>query len=145
MRNLFFGSALIAGVFLGWQENRDLSMWTDTFKGFLTKYQGKDPTDKFRGNFYSVSAVPASARQEYHIPRSVDCGPFLKNPAGGMRQFNHWFSSGGTSSVLHHDGFENLNCLLAGTKDLTFIDRSYSHDVKPRRASPVTKRERALM
>ena len=57
--NLFFGSALIAGVFLGWQENRDLSMWTDTFKGFLTKYQGKDPTDKFRGNFYSVSAVPA--------------------------------------------------------------------------------------
>jgi len=113
------------------QENRDLSMWSETFKEFLTKYQGKDKSDKFLGNFYSVSAVPVSARKEYHIPRAVDCEPFLSNPNGGMRQFNHWFSSGGTSSVLHKDGFENLNCLLSGSKDLIFLAPHYTQEVNP--------------
>lgn len=34
-----------------------------------------------------------------------------------------WFSSGGTKSVLHLDeGFDNINCLFRGTKELLFID-----------------------
>lgn len=43
-----------------------------------------------------------------------------------------WFSSGGTKSVLHNDdGFENINCLIRGTKELLFIDyHKYKHVVR---------------
>jgi len=103
-------------------------MWTETFGDFLRKYQGKDKKDKFRGNFYSVSALAQGMRKEYNVPRVVDCPTYFVNRAGGMRQINHWFSSGGTSSVLHKDGFENINCLMAGSKDLVFIPPHYSTD-----------------
>ena len=36
-----------------------------------------------------------------------------------------WFSSGGTSSVVHTDAVENLNCLIAGTKRFTFVPPEY--------------------
>ena len=36
-----------------------------------------------------------------------------------------WFSSGGTSSVVHTDSVENLNCLVAGTKRFTFVPPEY--------------------
>eukprot|EP00041_Stephanoeca_diplocostata_P016136 m.314533 g.314533 ORF g.314533 m.314533 type:complete len:287 (+) comp20267_c0_seq12:941-1801(+) len=37
-----------------------------------------------------------------------------------------WFSGGGTSSVLHYDISENINCLLDGTKTILMINRSYA-------------------
>lgn len=42
-----------------------------------------------------------------------------------------WFSNGGTKSVLHFDdGFDNINCLFRGTKELLFIDYDkYKHMV----------------
>merc|ERR1711934_274800 len=112
----------------GKKENRDLSMWTESFSDFLRKYQGKDKRDRFRGNFYSVSAMPQKQRKEYKLPKAVDCPAFYSNSRGGMRQINHWFSSGGTSSVLHKDGFENINCLMDGNKDLVFIDPSHTQE-----------------
>jgi lysine-specific demethylase 8 len=112
----------------GKKENRDLSMWTDSFGGFLRKYQGKDSTDKHRGNFYSVSAMPIPQRKDYELPRMVNCPAYYSNRMGGMRQINHWFSSGGTSSVLHKDQFENLNCLFDGSKDMVFFHRNYSEE-----------------
>ena len=37
-----------------------------------------------------------------------------------------WFSGGGTASVLHSDGSENINCVLDGGKELVLINASYS-------------------
>jgi hypothetical protein len=34
-----------------------------------------------------------------------------------------WFSSGGTKSVLHNDGLDNINCLLDGSKDLIMFHK----------------------
>jgi len=107
----------------GKKENRDLGMWTESFGDFLRKYQGKDSKDRYRGNFYSVSAMPNPQRAEYEIPRLVNCP---KVTAERMHQINHWFSGGGTSSVLHRDANENLNCLMDGSKDLVFINKTYS-------------------
>jgi len=120
-----YGEALVE-VEEGKKEDRDLSMWSETFGDFLRKYQGKDKRDKFRGNFYSVSAVPSGMRKEYNLPKAVNCPAFYKNSHGGFRQINHWFSSGGTSSVLHKDSFENLNCLFDGSKDMVFIEPGYT-------------------
>jgi len=122
-----YGNELVE-VEEGKKEYRDLGMWAEKFGSFLRKYQGKERKDRYSGNFYSVSAVPVAMRHEYELPPIVDCPAFLANRRGGMRQINHWFSSGGTSSVLHHDNFENINCLLDGEKDLIFINRSYSED-----------------
>lgn len=36
-----------------------------------------------------------------------------------------WFSSGGTSSVIHNDDSENINCLLEGSKSMVMFNRSY--------------------
>ena len=71
--------------------------------------------------------MPPSQRSEYEIPRVVHCPGIM---ARHMHQINHWFSGGGTSSVLHKDANDNLNCLLDGSKDLVFINKSYTeHDL----------------
>jgi len=110
----------------GKKEDRDLGMWNEPFADFLRKYQGKDEKDRHKGNFYSVSAIPRGMKAEYEMPKAVNCPAFFDNSAGGMRQINHWFSSGGTSSVLHKDSFENINCLYDGSKDMVFIPPNYT-------------------
>ena len=42
-----------------------------------------------------------------------------------MRALNLWMSSGGTESVVHTDSYDNLNCVLAGSKRFLLIDSSY--------------------
>ena len=39
-----------------------------------------------------------------------------------------WFSSGGSSSVLHYDDRENINCLVSGTKDWTLLSSKHHAD-----------------
>lgn len=41
-----------------------------------------------------------------------------------------WYSSGGTKSVLHTDGYENVNCLIRGNKKLIMINSSYPTEVR---------------
>ena len=33
-----------------------------------------------------------------------------------------WFSSGGTSSVIHTDDYENILCVLDGIKQVVLVD-----------------------
>ncbi len=42
-----------------------------------------------------------------------------------------WFSSGGTKSVVHTDTFENLHCLISGTKKFVMIEPHFSGDIGP--------------
>ena len=42
-----------------------------------------------------------------------------------------WMSGGGTQSVLHSDGMENINCLLDGRKQLIMMDKVSLHWVYP--------------
>ena len=36
-----------------------------------------------------------------------------------------WLSSGGTSGAIHIDEYHNINCLLAGRKELTLVDAKW--------------------
>ena len=61
---------------------------------------------------YAVSPLPAALALDYPLPDFLRCG-------GGARKLhalNMWFSSGGTESVLHADPYDNLNCVVAGTR-----------------------------
>ena len=40
-----------------------------------------------------------------------------------------WMSSGGTSSVLHNDGDDNINCVIDGRKLIVLMNASYEEDV----------------
>jgi len=37
-----------------------------------------------------------------------------------------WYSSGGTSSVVHTDSVENMNCLVAGIKKFVFVSPEHA-------------------
>ena len=35
-----------------------------------------------------------------------------------------WFSGGGTTSGLHSDGIDNINCIFDGWKTMVMIDKA---------------------
>jgi hypothetical protein len=53
------------------------------------------------------------------VPISIQCGGLQD----GIKSVIMWFSSGGTKSVLHNDGLDNINCLLDGSKDLIMFHK----------------------
>jgi len=53
------------------------------------------------------------------LPKNLLCGGFTDF----LNTAVMWFSSGGTKSVLHHDVYENINCLYDGSKEFFMIDQ----------------------
>jgi lysine-specific demethylase 8 len=42
-----------------------------------------------------------------------------------LSEMNLWLSNGNTSSMLHRDGFNQLNCVVKGTKLWTVVDATH--------------------
>ncbi len=42
-----------------------------------------------------------------------------------------WFSNGGTKSVVHADRYENLHCLVSGTKKFVMIEPRFNGSIGP--------------
>ena len=64
-------------------------------------------------------------RHDVVVPASLQCPKFRD---GALDSSNIWFSSGGTSSVIHLDSYEHVYCNYRGTKTLTFINSTkYNH------------------
>lgn len=53
------------------------------------------------------------------LPPSIRCQPFLRVMSDAVL----WFSSGDTKSVLHFDEYDNINCLLDGSKEFLLADK----------------------
>lgn len=60
------------------------------------------------------------------VPYSLRCGGFQDNLVDVVM----WFSSGNTSSVLHYDSMDNINCVLDGKKKMVLIDKVSLTDCK---------------
>uniref|UniRef100_H2ZN09 JmjC domain-containing protein n=1 Tax=Ciona savignyi TaxID=51511 RepID=H2ZN09_CIOSA len=58
-----------------------------------------------------------------YIPKPLLCKGYLEH----LLSVNMWFSSGNTKPVLHNDGYENVNCVFDGRKNLVLFDKK--HDV----------------
>lgn len=82
----------------------------DTIKSYLNNYRTKDS--------YVVSQLPHIMARDINVLPCLSCGTFLER----IMEANLWLSSGGTSSLLHRDADNAINCLLNGTKDWILID-----------------------
>jgi len=84
-----------------------------------TKYPVEDMTvakflDKYNtSNMYSTAQTPKELGQEMFLLPPINCGGFTEKLSSTVT----WMSSGGTKSVIHKDGQENIHCMIAGKKD----------------------------
>ena len=68
---------------------------------------------------YFADGMPMEMKTRWTIPAMLLCCEIPEK----ISQVNVWFSSGGTSSVLHVDNFENLHCLVDGVKNMVLIHK----------------------
>lgn len=81
------------------------------FKEFLAAYNSS--------TMYLADVMPSEMKKEWTIPAMLLCGGIPEH----IQQVRLWFSSGGTSSVLHVDSSENLHCLVDGVKRFVLIHK----------------------
>lgn len=93
------------------KESRQQEMDSMQFKEFVKIYNQTE--------YYMVDAVPKFLRHDIMIPCPLQCRQLVQNEFVDNVM---WYSSGGTSSVVHTDSVENINCLYRGNKTLTFVD-----------------------
>ena len=89
----------------------------DTIKSYLSNYRMKDS--------YVVSQLPDPMAEDIDVLSCLSCGTFVER----IMEATLWLSSGGTSSLLHRDADNAVNCLLNGTKDWILIDPKYEHKI----------------
>lgn len=102
----------------GKKENRKWDMLNITMSEFLDKYQEED--------IYMVNDASERMAEDINMPSMLLCGGFQRV----VQNVIMWFSSGGTKSVLHNDGLDNVNCLIDGEKYLVMIDKKLKADVE---------------
>lgn len=92
----------------------------DTLRHFIDHYHDDDSMT------YVVSDLPS---QMYHdmgvLPSFGSCGEMSRHIA----EINLWWSGGGGRSVLHKDAYNQLNCLLNGTKHWKLVENKYEKDI----------------
>ena len=104
-------SEATVGVEYGKKETR-LNGTSMPFTEFLSVYNSSD--------VYMVNGVPPYLEEDMIIPWPLQCEDYKRSFEDNVM----WFSSGGTKSVIHHDGYENLNCLIRGRKRFLFVNRT---------------------
>ena len=76
-------------------------------------------------NKYVVSEVPVQMYDDVSVLPCMTCGPFKTR----MVEVDLWMSGGGTSSILHKDAFNAMNCLYNGTKEWKLIEYIYEDKI----------------
>lgn len=107
-----WGDAVLDQVETEKKETRTAFLFENwTLKKFLGKYNSS--------TLYSTAAVPPGLSDEVLLLPLMSCGFHDK-----LVQSVLWMSSGGTKSVIHSDGQENIHCMIAGRKDWIMWPRS---------------------
>lgn len=97
--------------------------------------------DRAGNEWYIVQDVFPLMLRDVEMPTLLACEEFHQ----GMNMVVMWFSSGGTSSVLHNDEQENLLTLVSGTKHLLLFPpeeaaKLYVHEADRPGLSPIEQR-----
>ncbi|XP_078483175.1 bifunctional peptidase and (3S)-lysyl hydroxylase JMJD7 [Ciona intestinalis] len=98
------------------KEDRNNPPRTMNLSNYLSIYEKED--------VYVVQTMlpPEAFTKEAFVPKCLLCQGFWDR----LNMVIMWLSSGGTKSVLHNDSFENLNCVLDGTKEFVMIDKKHA-------------------
>lgn len=100
------------------EDRKKGSIWHMSMEKYISVYK--------KLNGYLITDIPDSMKVDIKVPLSLQCGGFQDN----LHHVIMWFSSGGTNSHLHNDGFDNINCILDGSKEIILIDKKYGELVK---------------
>ncbi|UJR27911.1 hypothetical protein I4U23_009172 [Adineta vaga] len=92
------------------KESRKQNILSMTMTEFLKRYQHEE--------LYLVDEVPNLLRSYFVLPKCLQCKPAFDTFQVAM----FWYSSGNTSSVVHTDDYDNINCVLQGEKQFILID-----------------------
>lgn len=87
-----------------------------TISEFLQRYDRNASNDQL----YAITMLPAAMRPDVEpLDRGGEMGLL---PDGSMSTGPRlWFSSGSTTSVLHKDMLDNMNCVIAGSKHVAIV------------------------
>uniref|UniRef100_H2Y346 JmjC domain-containing protein n=1 Tax=Ciona intestinalis TaxID=7719 RepID=H2Y346_CIOIN len=89
----------------------------DTIRHFVDHFQSEE------SNSYMVSELPAQMYKEFPVLPSIGaCGEFTRN----FIEINIWWNKGGSSSLLHEDSYNQLNCQLIGSKQWKLAEPQYT-------------------
>ncbi|XP_019616378.1 PREDICTED: uncharacterized protein LOC109463921 [Branchiostoma belcheri] len=87
----------------------------DTMEHVLDTYHDQDV------DVYVISQLPTDMYHEVLVQPCLTCGSFRKS----LVEIYLWMSSNGSSSVIHKDPLNTMNCLYNGTKHWKLIERKY--------------------
>ncbi|XP_062516710.1 bifunctional peptidase and arginyl-hydroxylase JMJD5-like [Corticium candelabrum] len=96
----------------GKKEDRNKGVDEIPLREYLLHYHDEDA--------YVVASIPKTMQSEVLVLPCLTCG----GAANRILDAVMWFSSGGTKSVLHFDGVENINCVLDGWKEVFLVDKN---------------------
>lgn len=102
----------------GKKEDRKANQYVMPMSKFLQIYN--------QSSIYMVYDIAKEMKDDITVPISLQCGGLQE----AIRSVIMWFSSGGTKSVLHNDGLDNINCLLDGSKDLIMFHKKYKKEIE---------------
>ncbi|XP_031562801.1 uncharacterized protein LOC116298457 isoform X2 [Actinia tenebrosa] len=89
----------------------------DTIGNFIKHYH--------QTNSYIVSELPTPMWHDFQVQPCLLCGSFRKR----LVEVDLWMSGGGSSSILHKDAFNAINCLYNGTKEWKMIEYKYEDKI----------------
>ncbi|CAF2608434.1 unnamed protein product [Rotaria sp. Silwood2] len=110
INKIFYKNNDIVHVETRKKESRKQDILTMTMTEFLKRYQHEE--------LYLVEEVPNLLRPYFTLPTSLQCEPAIDSFQVAM----FWYSSGNTSSVIHTDDYDNINCVLQGDKQFILVD-----------------------
>ena len=85
----------------------------DTIKNFVETYH--------KANKYIVSELPKAMYDDIMVLPGLSCGEMSNR----IVEVDWWMNGGKASSIIHKDAFNQINCLMNGTKEWKFIEYKY--------------------
>lgn len=79
-------------------------------------------------DIYSVGEPTPIMKDTFHVAPQLTCGGYTDR----LSAATSWLSSGGTKSVVHKDGTDNMNCLFTGRKRLILWHPKYERLIESR-------------
>ncbi|CAD7935148.1 unnamed protein product [Amoebophrya sp. A120] len=89
------------------------------------KERRKEKAALKKQNLYAVAGLanhPKTLQKLLKFPKFLECNVFLRKT---LREAILWWSSGGTESVIHNDGDDNLNCAIDGSKEFMIWEPAF--------------------
>ena len=95
----------------------DMGVGRDTIRNFIKTYH--------TANKYIVSELPRPMHDDIMVLPPVACGEFSRR----IVEVDWWMNGGNASSIIHKDAFNQINCLMNGTKEWKLIEYKYEKSI----------------